>query len=617
MRNRLIYACLFWWLLPAMVAVAQPEPMKWSGVVIDDESAEYVGKWVRKATASALVGKSYRHNDQKDTALKSASFKPDLPDAGRYEVRLLYVAHVNRATNASVTIHSEDGETTRIVDQRQSCLVRGVPRSLGVFRFSAGKKGSVLVSTKDADGVVVVDAVQFVPIAVAEKERAAVKHLLAAPQKVRHTVSSPAHLRVEWDDTATDETGYRIWRRPAGGSWYLAGQTGPNVTHFDDGGMQELTAYEHKVAAFDDTAEGEAAWTSAATSTPRMRTHMVAEVIIPQGRTFPAAPATVALKSGELLLVYQTGNAEQRRNHADESLWLMTSRDGVRRWSEPQLLFAGNREVVYGKPALVRLPDGRIGLTFSRWTCDAKGKISGRERQFVASADEGKSWSKPVAVGPLSANNASLIIGQDGRLLESLSSTTGVNEVYASDDGGERWRRLGTVPGKRLGEASLAHTGGGQLVYLSRHEWPFYRLSFSADNGGVWDKAEGLLYLGGGDNPPKLMMLPDGKTLVAIVHSWYPGTKAKDRRQLASVLSRDGGRTWDNFRLIGFAPKGDDGFLQHSVAFVGNTAYLFYGGGSRLDTNDGKDLRLIRLSSDFFTSTASWPYDSQGRAIPE
>src|SRR5262245_20213180 len=139
MRNRLIYACLFWWLLLAMVAVAQPEPMKWSGVVIDDESAEYVGKWVRKATASALVGKSYRHSDQKDTGLKSASFKPDLPNAGRYEVRLLYVANVNRATNASVTIHSEDGETTRIVDQRQNCLVSGVPRSLGVFRFSAGK----------------------------------------------------------------------------------------------------------------------------------------------------------------------------------------------------------------------------------------------------------------------------------------------------------------------------------------------------------------------------------------------------------------------------------------------------------------------------------------------
>jgi hypothetical protein len=101
--------------------------------------------------------------------------------------------------------------------------------------------------------------------------------------------------------------------------------------------------------------------------------------------------------------------------------------------------------------------------------------------------------------------------------------------------------------------------------------------------------------------------------LAAVVHSWYPGKKAKDRRQLASLISRDGGRTWDNFRLIGCAPDGNDGFLQHSLTFVDNVGYLFYGGGSRLDTNDGKDLRLIRLHADFFTSTTPWPYEWQGK----
>jgi hypothetical protein len=126
-----------------------------------------------------------------------------------------------------------------------------------------------------------------------------------------------------------------------------------------------------------------------------------------------------------------------------------------------------------------------------------------------------------------------------------------------------------------------------------------------------------VLPLGGGDNPPKLALLPDGKTLAAVVHSWHHGKKAKDRRQLASLISRDGGRTWDNFRLIGCAPDGDDGFLQHSLTFVDNVGYLFYGGGSRLDTNDGKDLRLIRLHADFFTSTAPWPYDWQGKPLNE
>jgi photosystem II stability/assembly factor-like uncharacterized protein len=261
------------------------------------------------------------------------------------------------------------------------------------------------------------------------------------------------------------------------------------------------------------------------------------------------------------------------------------------------------------------MSDDRLGLTFSRWTCDEKGKIVGRTRQFIASADEGETWSEPVDVGPLSANNHTLTVVDNGRLLEALSDTTGVAKIYGSDDYGRHWNLVGQVDGKRLGEADLAYIGDGRVVFISRHEWPFYRVSRSNDNGVTWEKTEAVVPLGGGDNPPKLVTLPDGKTLAAVVHSWYPGRKSKDRRQLASVISRDGGRTWDNFRLIGFAPDGDDGFLQHSLTFVDDTGYLFYGGGSSRDTNDGEDLRLLRLHQDFFTSTAPWPYDAHGRHI--
>jgi photosystem II stability/assembly factor-like uncharacterized protein len=344
-----------------------------------------------------------------------------------------------------------------------------------------------------------------------------------------------------------------------------------------------------------------------------MTSHLAAEVLIPSGKTFPAGPSAVALKSGELLLAYQTGNAESRRNHANESIWLRTSQDGRSGWSEARRLLCGDAQTVFGKSALVRMQDGRLGMTFSRWGCDEKGKIADRKRQFIASADEGNTWSEPVDIGPLSANNHTLIVADKGRLLEALSDTTGVAKVYGSDDHGRTWRLVGNVTGRRLGEAALAHVGDGRVVFISRHEWPFYRLSFSSDNGATWEKTDAVLPLGGGDNPPKLVVLPDGKTLAAVVHSWYPGRKAKDRRQLASLISRDGGRTWDNFRLIGFAPDGDDGFLQHSLTFVDNVGYLFYGGGSRLDTNDGEDLRLIRLQADFFTSTTPWPYDWQGK----
>ena len=437
---------------------------------------------------------------------------------------------------------------------------------------------------------------------------------LAAPGRVRHTAASPAHLRVEWDDTVENEAGYRVWRREVGGEWHLAGETPANATPFDDGGMQEATQYEHRVAAFDAVGEGPSS-VSAMGKTVPMTSHLMPEIVIHAGRTFPAGPSAVPLKSGEVLLAFQTGNAESRRDHANETIWLTESRDGRTGWSSPRSLLQGDSKTVYGKSALVRMTDGRLGLTFSRWLLDEKGKIVDRSRRFIASADEGKTWSTQVEVGPLSANNHTLIAAANGRIVEALSDTTGVGKVYASDDSGQTWRLQGAVPGKRLGEAALAHLGDGRLVFLSRHEWPFYRLSFCDDNGATWNDDRSLLYLGGGDNPPKLIVLPDGKTLAAIVHSWHPGRKSKDRRQLASVISRDGGRTWDNFRLIGYAPDGKDGFLQHSLTFVGDTAYLFYGGGSARDTNDGEDLRLLRLSADFFTSTAPWPYDAQGRAL--
>lgn len=619
--TRYVVACSLAWVQLVCTSngiVFAKESSLRSGIVVDDESAEYQGQWVRKATRSAFVGKTYHYDDIKDSGSKSARFVPELPKSGQYEVRVIYVPHANRATNAAVEVFSEEGKQVQRLNQRENPFSRGIPRSVGTYQFASGRAGAVVVSTAGADGFVVVDAVQFVPVAVAKKEQAAVAGVLAQPRRVRHTASSPAHLRVEWDDAANDETGYRIWRREAGGNWYLAGETGADSTHFDDGGMQQLTAYEHKVAAFNDAEEGPATTTAAATRTAAMSPHLESEILVPaNGTTYSKDPAAIVLKSGELLLSTCVANVKKRRSFQDTSVHIGDSRNGRSDWSNQRKLLSGDSQVAYGKPALVRISDDKIGLNFTRFSLDDKGLIIGRERRHIFSTDEGKTWSEPIVIGPNSANNQTLIVGAQNRLLEALSGLTGINEIFTSDDSGATWQSRGLVPGKELGEAALAHMGDGHIVFLSRHEFPFYKVSHSADNGLSWEKKESRLYLGGGDNPPKLVRLPDSDILVAIVHSWYPGTKQKDRRQLASLISRDGGRTWDNFRLIGFAPKGDDGFLQHSITFVGDTAFVFFGGGSKNDTGDGSDLRLIKLSKDFFTSTTPWPYDWQGRPLTQ
>lgn len=146
---------------------------KLSGIVVDDSQAEYTGEWSRSNGQKSLAGKFYHHDGNKAHGQKNARFEIDLPVSGKYEVRLLYTAHENRATNAPITIQSADGIQTVTINQRQPVLVKQVPRALGVFRFEAGKRAELTVSNSGTDGFVTVDGVQIVPVEIAKKERAA------------------------------------------------------------------------------------------------------------------------------------------------------------------------------------------------------------------------------------------------------------------------------------------------------------------------------------------------------------------------------------------------------------------------------------------------------------
>lgn len=153
-------------------SIAAPQPVaKVAGILLDDDMAELKGAWEVSTKQPALVGESYRHDNHGARGEVTAKFTPNIPVDGRYEVRLLYVANPNRAAKVSVTIQSADGEKTVLVNQKEECLVEGVPRALGTFAFKAGKQGSVTISNAGAVGFVNIDGVQFVPAEIAEGER--------------------------------------------------------------------------------------------------------------------------------------------------------------------------------------------------------------------------------------------------------------------------------------------------------------------------------------------------------------------------------------------------------------------------------------------------------------
>lgn len=139
------------------------DPKTLQGIVVDDPAAERKGFEATSTSVGPFVGDGYRHDGATDRGKQWARFRPDLPKAGKYEVRLAYTANPNRATKVPVKVVHSGGETTVAVNERKPAPVGGAWASLGTFTFEAGKTGYVEVGNAGADGHVVIDAVQWLP----------------------------------------------------------------------------------------------------------------------------------------------------------------------------------------------------------------------------------------------------------------------------------------------------------------------------------------------------------------------------------------------------------------------------------------------------------------------
>ncbi len=145
-------------------SVGGVDPKKLAGVVVDDTDAELKGFDTVSSSIGPFVGDGYRHDGNKDQGKQSAKFVPDLPVAGKYEVRIAYSANANRATNVKVSVAHAGGTAEKTLDQKKKPGIDGLWVSLGTFEFAKGKSGSVTVSNAGADGFVILDAIQWVPV---------------------------------------------------------------------------------------------------------------------------------------------------------------------------------------------------------------------------------------------------------------------------------------------------------------------------------------------------------------------------------------------------------------------------------------------------------------------
>ena len=135
-----------------------------AGIVMDDGDAILDGLWWDWSTAiKPFVGRHYLHWDPAYEKEGSARFVPDLPTAGRFEVRVSYPAFLNRASNVSVTVNTVRGPEVVTLNQREK-HGGSLFTSLGVYELPAGPGGYVEFTTAGADGFVVLDAVQWLRV---------------------------------------------------------------------------------------------------------------------------------------------------------------------------------------------------------------------------------------------------------------------------------------------------------------------------------------------------------------------------------------------------------------------------------------------------------------------
>ncbi|MBM3955409.1 MAG: FAD-dependent oxidoreductase [Planctomycetes bacterium] len=141
----------------------QLEAAQLAGVVVDTPAAELEGDWSTSHSIGGFVGDDYLHDGGEGKGRKRARFTPDLPAAGRYEIRYFYTAASNRSRAVPVRIESPAGTTTVTLDQREKPPETGFV--LGRFVLPAGKATSVVVDTAGTTDHVIIDAVQFIPVA--------------------------------------------------------------------------------------------------------------------------------------------------------------------------------------------------------------------------------------------------------------------------------------------------------------------------------------------------------------------------------------------------------------------------------------------------------------------
>jgi hypothetical protein len=132
------------------------------GIVVDDADAKKTGSWRQSHATPSFVGDGYSVVAPSDSG--DAVYALPVSKPGRYELRLSYAAHENRAGRVAIDIAHAGGTATKTINQQQTPPIDGLFVSLGNYRLEPSKPATVTIHGSGAGGYVVADAIQALPV---------------------------------------------------------------------------------------------------------------------------------------------------------------------------------------------------------------------------------------------------------------------------------------------------------------------------------------------------------------------------------------------------------------------------------------------------------------------
>jgi sialidase-1 len=302
----------------------------------------------------------------------------------------------------------------------------------------------------------------------------------------------------------------------------------------------------------------------------------------------------IQLTNGTIVFIYThfTGGAG---DHAKAFLASRESSDGGKSWTDKDKVVVTNEAGMnVMSVSLLRLNSGEIALFYLR-----KNSTGDCRPILRLSTNETVSWSDPIECLPdekgyYVLNNSRVIQLENGRLVMPLARHADAGGKWEpgkiicllSDDKGRSWQHSPSILDKDkdgtrvdLMEPGVVEIGNGRLFMVIRTKLGCQFSSRSEDAGQTWS-VPSATEIFSPESPATVRRIPATGDLLLIWndHSGKPESYRRSRppirTPLSVAISRDGGRTWQNNKIIEGDP--DSGFCYTSVTFVGNRVLLGY-----------------------------------------